>query len=126
MGLGGAGSSLSPALVVNNYHWVSISTGGYANTCGVTTGFGVFCWGDSEAGKLGNNDDTTDVNRPTTVHLFVDTKNSTIAAVVDPSLTFTVGSHAGACNGVAAQDLAVSTNATTDSRCTRAAPERSA
>jgi alpha-tubulin suppressor-like RCC1 family protein len=45
----------SPVAVAGSRHWRQVSAG-VSHTCGVTTAFKVFCWGDGSEGQVGTGD----------------------------------------------------------------------
>ncbi len=88
----------TPSGVTGNYAFSTLATGG-GGGCGVTNVGLLYCWGWDAKGSLGD-DDTTNKNHPVGVIGFANLEiGSNVSAVVDPSLSFSVGNRSSACNG---------------------------
>jgi alpha-tubulin suppressor-like RCC1 family protein len=129
-GLASTSDRTTPTLVSTSAQFTSIS-GGFTS-CALTSFGQPYCWGNSTYNQLLNGS----VNSNAPVSLYFIDATSTVSVQLDPSFTFTVGQLAGNCNGVpqsvgaivsatavgqghvaggssvmAAQELAVSSNA---------------
>jgi|GEM_PF-6705063 len=80
--------------------WTSIDSDTFS-TCALTTGGNAYCWGDPEAGKMGNN--THNANPPLTTPTLISSTNDDGATITGPwtQLKVDVNHTCGIANGVA-------------------------
>jgi hypothetical protein len=130
------GNTDTPQLVAGSHTWTFISI--ESGACGIDVSSDLYCWGENFNGSLGDGS-TTNRAVPVLIALPLGgpiAESATVSVDVLPSLTFSVGPRASACNGatptagttsgatavnlghinplataIAAQDLTVSTNA---------------
>lgn len=84
-----------PTLVAGSHSFTQLSAS-YHFACGLTSVGIAYCWGNNADGELG---DGTSTERDSPASTYYIESDQTVAAIVDPSFTFTVAPDATTCNG---------------------------
>lgn len=110
IGDGASSNDTSPSLVSGSHTYITVMVGDRVVCARDTNSIG-YCWGSNNGGAVGQSA-TSPSSYNTPQSLFYEQVTSTTSVTVEASFVFTVGSHAGACNGVA-QSGGATSSATT-------------